>query len=185
MEHKILDTGMGALDAHRYAGFWVRVGASLIDMLVLIPFYILVFYSVFWVKSLPLTLLGIILSALYKPVLEATKSATFGKMAVDIKVIDEDGGKISMVQSLIRNSPWIISAAIRTVTQVMLLSDEDYLEAEGFMESSLVAQNAGVSNVSNIFSIIMIIMVVFVAFTAKKQGLHDMMAGTYVVEKRT
>ena len=152
-------------------------------MLVLIPLYALVFYSVFWIKSLPLALLGIVLSALYKPVLEATKSATFGKMAIDIKVIDEDGGKISMVQSLIRNSPWIISAAISTVTQVMLLSDEDYLDAEGFMESSLVAQNTGMSNISNIFSIIMLIMVLFVAFTAKKQGLHDMMAGTYVVDK--
>lgn len=183
MENEILDSGMMPQTTNQYGGFWIRVGASLVDFLILLPVYGLFVYAIYFQKSLLLSMLGLFLAGAYKPFLEATKSATFGKMAAKLKVVNADNQSISVQQALIRNSPWIISSALSIATYFLLFQNPDFLDAEGFLEMSQATEESSLSMISQLFSFVILIVVVVVAFTAKKQGLHDMMADTYVVRQ--
>jgi uncharacterized RDD family membrane protein YckC len=120
-----------------YAGFWMRVGAYLIDWLILcIPFTVLIFIPI----------LGIIADIvgvwLYFALQESSPhQATVGKRAMNIYVTDLYGRRLSFGQATGRHFSKIISAIILDIGFIM------------------------------------------VAFTEKKQGLHDMIAGTLVLRK--
>ena len=76
------------LENVEYAGFWIRVGASLIDFLVLLPVVGLSIFNMMSIKSMSLMLVLTIAGAIYKPYFEWKKGATIGKSAVGIKVVN-------------------------------------------------------------------------------------------------
>jgi uncharacterized RDD family membrane protein YckC len=121
----------------QYAGFWRRLGAYLIDLLILlIPLFIL---SRIGNGG---QLLGLVAQWLYFAYQESSEAqATIGKRALGIKVTDEAGDRISFGRATGRYFAKIIS------------------------------------------TIIILIGFIMIAFTRKKQGLHDMIAGTLVVMK--
>jgi uncharacterized RDD family membrane protein YckC len=117
-----------------YAGFWMRVGAYLIDVLILfIPLAILTFVPLIGIVA---NIVGI---WLYFALQESSeRQATIGKRALNIYVTDLQGRRISFGQATGRHFSKIISYLILCIGYMM----------------------AG--------------------FTEKKQGLHDMIAGTLV-----
>ncbi len=153
-----------------YSGFWRRVGASLIDSLVLglvtSPIGGLITISA--ANFSPEAMMGIseeqalammmpviamaavagvvsfIIQMLYFAIMESSKyQATLGKMALGIMVTDTDGMRISFGRALGRNLGKMISSLILMIGYIMI------------------------------------------AFTSRKQGLHDLMAGTLVIKKGT
>jgi len=148
----------------RYAGFWRRIAAALIDgLLVIIASYaitvlclILALVIGFWVAEgevgLVLSmipglffgwLLALLFAWIYYAALESSpKQATVGKMALGMVVTDVEGQRISFLQATGRLLGKIVSALILCVWFIMI------------------------------------------SFTDRKQGLHDMMAGCLVVVKR-
>lgn len=130
-----------------YAGFWKRFAANFIDGLILggIGFVVgallgfafpdITQYS--WVS----TLLGAVIGFFYFTIMESSEhQATFGKRALNIRVTDMKGGRISFGRAAGR----YLAKSLSTLT---------------FFIGYLMA-----------------------AFTEKKQALHDMIAGTLVVE---
>ncbi|MFU0790527.1 RDD family protein [Virgibacillus proomii] len=138
-------------DTYRYAGFWMRFWAYIMDLIVvasingilLTPFKFIndgeVIEMGFW------TLTGIIASIMfYLYFLLMTKKfgQTLGKMIMGIKVIREDGEKLTWNDLLFRE---VIGRFIHRV-----------------------------------FSFLAVLYIV-VAFTKEKQGIHDMIGNTRVV----
>jgi uncharacterized RDD family membrane protein YckC len=91
--------------AYSYSGFWRRVGAAVLDGLILsVPTGIIgavagadqfnagVTYGYAPGVSAALNLLNTVIGVAYYAVLEGTRGQTLGKMAVGIKVVDADGG---------------------------------------------------------------------------------------------
>jgi uncharacterized RDD family membrane protein YckC len=131
-----------------YAGFWRRVAAWILDILIL------------GIVTVPLNLafgdspgsdsmgyspeaqsISTVLGWLYFALMESsTKQATIGKMALGITVTDLEGRRIGFGKATGRYFAKILSALILLI---------------GFL---------------------------MVAFTARKQGLHDILAGTLVVK---
>lgn len=129
----------GYSDEFKYAGFWTRFGAHIIDGLVLLIPYMLII-AIFG-DSVGL-LMSILLCWAYFAYLESSeKQATFGKQALGLIVTDLDGNRLDFTKATIR-----------------------YF-------SKLV------------FGGILLIGYILIGFTEKKQGLHDMIAGTYVVHR--
>lgn len=153
-----------------YSGFWRRVGASLIDSLVLgvvtSPIggimtlgaagfspdammglseeQTLAMMMPIMAMAAVAGLISFIIQMLYFALMESSKyQATLGKMALGIIVTDLEGGRISFGRALGRNLAKIISSLILMIGYIM------------------------------------------VAFTSRKQGLHDLMAGTLVIKKGT
>jgi len=124
--------------ALEYAGFWVRLGAGVIDLLVLgfiVAVIVCVFASpVIWVPS------GLVISVAYWLGFWVWRGQTLGKMAVGIKVIRTDSSPVKLQCALYRFLGYIVSVVTLFV---------------GF---------------------------IWVAFDARKQGIHDKIADTYVVK---
>ena len=136
-----------------YAGFWLRVVASLIDSLVagVGAFVIGLVMGVFLLFLFPdlldnpdsdaiFGLVGFLGGLAYFGIMESSsKQATLGKMAMGLKVTDLDGQRIGLVKAINRNLGKIISYVLLGI---------------GFFMAG---------------------------FTKKKQGLHDKMVATLVV----
>lgn len=134
-----------------YVGFWARVGASLIDsillMIVILPPLVAIYgWEYFDAEATGLVagpadfVISWVLPAVAVLGFWLYKQATPGKMAVSARVVDEDtGDTISVGQSVIRYLAYIIS----TIPLCL-----------GFL---------------------------WIAFDSKKQGWHDKLAGTVVV----
>jgi len=144
--------------AIRYGGFWIRVVAAIIDAILLG----IVVFPVLGILGLSIGLAGSQVSMpeigvhlvrgivgwvlfmgagwLYEAGLESSsKQATVGKMALGLKVTDEDGRRISFARASARYFSKILSRMILLIGYIM------------------------------------------VGFTQRKQGLHDMIAGTLVI----
>lgn len=151
---------------YNYAGFWVRVGASVLDTLIILPvIYGIDFLIYKALKPFDMTYIEYLLSPdtvgmewstyntlsilctmlfvlIYYSVLTSSKQATFGKMAFGLKVVGENGEGVSFGRSVARYLSYCLSS-------------------------------------------ILYVGLIMVAFTPKKQALHDYICKTYVVHKQT
>lgn len=126
-----------------YAGFWKRVGATLLDGIIVSLPIGLVAGMIFGNEEMIYSnLFTFVLGLLYKTLMESSiKQATLGKMIVGIRVADLNGDRISFGRAVGRYFAAIVSAIILFI---------------GFMMAG---------------------------WTSKKQTLHDIIAGTLVVNK--
>ena len=141
-------------DAPEYAGFWIRVGASLIDTVLVVcltlPLLIAIYgWSYFDTAQTSLStgiadfLLSYVLPAVAVIVFWMYRQATPGKMMLSLKVIDEKtGGPLSLGQSIGRYLSYFVAA---------------------------IPLGVGI---------------IWVALDSRKQGWHDKMAGTLVVHTK-
>ena len=138
-------SGVAATTA--YAGFWKRVGAWIIDVIIVSVVQGIVGAIIGGLSDTGATLatnvVGFMIGLLYGAGMESSsKQATLGKMALGIVVTDMEGNRITFMRATGRYFAKIISAFILLIGFIM------------------------------------------VAFTRRKQGLHDLMAGTLVVNGR-
>jgi uncharacterized RDD family membrane protein YckC len=148
MNDQILDSPINRTGELQYAGFWIRVAATLIDSLILgcvigvavgISFALAGSADGAVGAVILIYLVAIVGGVGYYVVLESSaKQATFGKQAMGIKVGKQDGERITAMNALGRTLGRWLSGAIFYIGYIM------------------------------------------VAFDAKKQGLHDKLANTYV-----
>ena len=137
-----------------FKGFWIRLVASFIDGIILLILIILlasISLVIFGAALgegvgvgmfLLVFILASIATILYKPIMEASEyQGTVGKYALGMKVVDQNGQRITMTSSFLRTILYIIGA-------------------QGFL---------------------LCLGVVMIGFTEYKQGLHDILANTYVV----
>ena len=119
-----------------YAGFWVRFIAYLIDSIVLfivqsiinLLFGFPIFSDTQNIENLGMSATSIIInlsiSALYFALFESSSHmATIGKMALDLKVVKEDGTQLSFLNALGRYFGKIISAVILLIGFIMAAFD--------------------------------------------------------------
>ena len=167
----------------RPAGFWIRVGASIIDGLVFIPIPILAFWNMLSLRNTTMLVLLAIPGFLYKPFMEAYFGATLGKMSCGIKVIDAEGKKLSLFTAYIRAFPFLMASGVDLARQIVLYSSEQFQAASSWVEASQVRTETFLDFVSPIVSLLLLVDCVFVAFTFRKRALHDMLAESFCVYK--
>lgn len=143
---KIVSRPSGTLD---YAGFWKRLGASVVDSLVLLIPLIAIIFVASALDNSPLSPIlfgsGILGALLYYPLMESSSSqATVGKIAAGIIVTNLRGDRISFARALMR-------MVLKTVV--------------------------------NAINVVALINAIVIGTSARKQGLHDMMAGTLVLNR--
>lgn len=145
-----------------YSGFWIRVGAYLIDALILAFAGAVVGGIVGVVMGVGMAAggsaesdivasanlvgnaIGLVMGMLYFTLMESSaRRGTIGKIAVGIEVSDEQGRQLSFGRALGRYFAKFVSAIIMGIGYLM------------------------------------------VGWTERKQGLHDMIAGTLVTRKGT
>ncbi len=135
-----LEEGQSVVKQYRYAGFWIRFAAKIIDGIILgiisLPLNILAGFmpvlmgdkngaiSIFLVVWLLSTALGILIACSYNGLLLWKKGATLGKMACGIKVINADGSDgISLGKGVGRYFAEMLSGVIIYIGYLMVAFD--------------------------------------------------------------
>jgi len=167
----------------RPAGFWIRVGAYLVDSLVFIPIILLSLWNTFSLRSPAVLVLIAVPGFIYKPVMESFFGATLGKMSCKIKVIDAKGKKLSLFCAYIRAFPFLMAAGVGLASQLVLFSSPQFQAATSWVEASQVKTETFLDFVSPLVSLLILIDCVVVAFTFRKRALHDMLAESFCVYK--
>ncbi|UCE50432.1 MAG: RDD family protein [Phycisphaerales bacterium] len=167
----------------RPAGFWIRVGAWIIDALVFLPIGILGFWNTRSLKSTTVLILIALPGLIYKPFMEAFFGATLGKMACGIKVIDANGKKLSLVGAYVRYFPFLIQTGVNLAGQLILFASEQFQSATSMMELSQAQQGNPLSLLGTLVNVLVVIECVVAAFTFRKRALHDMLAESFCVYK--
>ncbi len=133
----------------QYGGFWIRLGAYLIDFVIMIPVAFIIFAvtgtsfseAAAGASTSVTDLLNFVVGIAYFVGFESSSwQATPGKKALGLIVTDSNGSRITVPRAIGRYFAKILSALILLIGFIM------------------------------------------VAFTDRKQGLHDMIAGTLVVK---
>jgi len=183
MSYSTLDEGqLGKLHTVQFAGFGPRIVATIVDILVLIPFIVLGAYNATGWKSIPIMLAGAILSNAYKPYMEWQYGATLGKMAAKVKVVNEELAPISLEQAIVRYFPWLISMAISLVLNIQVYSSPGFQRINNFFELGPYMQTFPLQTASSVFGFIFLGLVLYFVFDSRKQGLHDKAARTYCIK---
>jgi len=107
------------MENHKFAGFWIRVAAALVDSIILQVGLALLFIPIILVfgmdylekDNLSFDLFLFFLGILYYVIPTASKyQATLGKKIVGIYVINNDGTRISIANSIGRYFAYILSS---------------------------------------------------------------------------
>jgi uncharacterized RDD family membrane protein YckC len=175
---------IGAATGVKYSGFWPRVGASILDMLILAPItFGLSYYNVVSGKSLLILIAGNIVAIGYKPFMEFREGATFGKKALNIKVVNLQLEKADLGEVLTRNVFHIAGAVISLFFSIMIFMQPGFDEITGFMDYSRFSQQfKGAQYAQWIIGLITLVDVIMLIADSRKRSLHDRIANTYVIE---
>lgn len=120
---------VNSTQTNSYAGFWIRVGAVIIDGII-INIVLAIIGGVFVFSSyknnsalsnfLLVQSVPFLIWIFYYPFMESQSGATFGKKILRIKVINVNGEPVSFLRSLLRNLAKIISAFIFMIGFIMV-----------------------------------------------------------------
>lgn len=112
----------------QYAGFWIRTGAYLIDTIIIYAVNFVIGYGLsdllYEVPAL-ITVIGLGVGICYFAFMESSQyQATLGKMAVGIKVGDQDGDQIGIANAIGRYFGKMISGLLLGIGFMMVGWDE-------------------------------------------------------------
>ncbi len=170
-----------------FAKFWTRFGAFMTDGLITIIIILPVtYFNVIQWKVPWVFILTSIITIIYKPFMEYRYGATLGKMAVGIKVVGHQFMKVTLKEELRRVSFYLVPSIIQQIlTLKFYFSDQlDSIHQYKDYNDFIVSTNPALF----ILNIIVIFLLVAdtITFLSNNQNrsLHDIYAGTYVIENR-
>ena len=167
----------------KYAGFWIRIGAMLLDGLCMLPLTLFTFFNILSIKSLPIAIITPFIYLAYKVLLEYKYGATLGKMICKIRVVNIQHQPITLTESLVRNLPIILSTLLSIATSYITFTSEGFADITSFIEyGTYTATLTLVTLFNRLFGGLYIADGICLIANSKKQALHDTIAGTYVIE---
>lgn len=173
-----------------FAGFWKRLGAAIIDIIVFIP----VMFISYYIQSI--SMLNAILTTILAPLYYAyiiffhyKFGATIGKMVVGIQITLPNGHKIGLKEAVLRSSVEIVITCFVVTAQLIALKQADpdiYLNA-GWGDRAkyimlLLPTWYGLINLLNqlwFWSEFIVLL-----FNKRKRAIHDFIAGTVVIKQK-
>jgi len=174
-----------------YAGFWKRLSAGIIDMLVMIPIMVITHFtqSISIVSSMITLVIMAVLGIVYTIFFHYHFGATIGKMVVGIKITRPDGSKISLTQAVLRSSIDIGFCIVMVISQLIALNYADpeiYLNAGPIDRAKyiLLLYPAWYSTVRSASELWTWSEFIVLLFNKRKRAIHDFIAGTIVIKKQ-
>ncbi len=168
-----------------YKGFYPRLGAFLLDTLFVgIPVALASYYNLNDLRSFWLWLVLTFISIAYKPFLEGAYGATWGKMILQMRVVDYNGEPINTFQALLRSIFTISQGIINIPIYYFIFHDHVLLATDGFFEFNTVLNDrfSALSIISSITSAILVVEVLLLVTDPPYwRSLHDRIAKTTVV----
>jgi uncharacterized RDD family membrane protein YckC len=182
LDQPLIQTDQNAI---KYGGFWPRLGALLIDGVVLAPVSIGVSYfnMTSWKSSMLLVVITLV-SVAYKPFLEFNYGATLGKMALKLKVVNLQYGKADLGEILARNIFHIVPALFTLFFSINIYNDPEFASVTGFMEySTFTRKFTALQFISVASGLITIVDGIILLADKHSRSLHDKIGQTCVIDQ--
>jgi len=166
------------IQRHPYAGFWRRVGSTLLDLLVLVVPSVVIYIVAF--RAFAGRYAGTANQLLWQPfsvayyVIGNGLGGTFGKRWLGLRVVDATGAVPGMRRTVIRA---ILPYGLSLVTILMGELADRWL-ASG---SPTLVHAALVSALALLVWLTLLLDTLWMIWDPRKQTLHDKLAGTFVV----
>ena len=169
-----------------FAKFWPRLGAYLLDgMIVTVVTLPIAYLNVTSWKLTALFIFTSILELSYKPFMEYQFGATLGKMAAGIQVVGRQFEKVSLSEEIKRVSFYLFPGALQALFALRIYFKTEFGSITRFNEYNqyvLEMNPAAVWLVVIVFILFIADLIVFLS-NENHRSLHDLYAGTYVIEK--
>jgi len=189
MKNELLPKRFPGLNGEVYAGFWIRVAAKLVDVIIMLPVIVLLMYvnslskSAYFYAIIPSLLVNII----YEVVLVKIYGGTPGKLIMGIKIIQKNGDDIDWRAACYRYSVEFFLAILGVYVMILTLNmiDDATYTSLGFLKrSQLLADINPIPNKvqSWLNGAWIIIGLIVLVFNARKRSTHDFIAGTVVIK---
>ncbi|WP_379154841.1 RDD family protein [Paenibacillus sp. sgz5001063] len=168
------------LVASEFVGFWKRVLISIVDVLVLLlPAYLInkffVWATEYYHSAIPLFIQFALLGA-FNIYMVVKYGGTPGKLLLKVRIINADGQLPSVKQALIRYSIYILNSLLAVIMSLSAYDNLSFFSNGGEWLPLVIGMNA-------FLGFVIIIDCLCVAFLKNNRAVHDLMAGTYVVDK--
>lgn len=191
MTKKIIPLTIDGINESIYAGFWLRLGSLLLDLLILLPMIFLTLYinslskNVFYFTILP----NLLFHFWYSIYLVKKYGGTPGKIIAGIKVLKTDGTDVTWREAILRQAvAFSLTIYIYIITIVALLeADTKYYESLDWMTKQhylmtltpmLFSIHSWLSNLWTYSELFVLL------FNKRKRALHDFMANTVIVRTK-
>jgi uncharacterized RDD family membrane protein YckC len=171
----------------RYSTFWDRFGASLLDgFLMLGATMPLTYFNITNWKIPSLYILIGLFSVLYKPFLEYRYGATWGKMIVGLRVVGHGFGKITLREELRRVSFYLVPSLLQHGLTTVSYYSAAFRSSNNYQEfnSYIINANPSILWLNGIVFVLLIVDTITFFSTSPNRALHDIYAGTYVIQRR-
>jgi uncharacterized RDD family membrane protein YckC len=170
-----------------FAKFWTRFGAYLLDGLITIIIILPVtYFNVIQWKVPWIFILTSLITIVYKPFMEYKYGATLGKMAVGIQVVGNQFQKVTLKEVLRRVSFYLVPNIIQQILTLNVYFSNQLNSIRHYKDYSefIVSTNPALY-ILNIIVIVLLVADTITFFSNdQNRSLHDIYAGTYVIEKR-
>lgn len=171
-----------------FAKFWVRAGAYILDGIIITIFTLIInAINIANFKSFIIYLPVAIIAIFYKPFMESKYDATFGKMALNLKVTDKNFNRINFTQSLERSIILIFPAILFVPIYYFAFNNPNLVQSTDVFEFArgLAFEYPIQSWISNLGFLVIIVDIIFLLTdqTKTQRSLHDRIAETYVIVK--
>lgn len=184
-----MHTTMSSLDQLRYAGFWSRLGALLLDVLIMLPLSALVLWGSerYRLFDLYYFVPGTLFSLFYGVYLVRRFGGTPGKLIVGVRIRKVSGEPVGYREAFLRYLPEFLLGTLMSVAlliSVFHISDSEYYTLS-FMERAkrMIELAPPWYKPLQIIQNVWVWGELIVLLTnRKRRALHDYIAGTVVVQ---
>lgn len=170
-----------------YSKFWDRLGAFLLDgcIVVAITLPVTYFNITSWKIPALYVVVGLI-STLYQPFLECRFGATLGKMIVGLEVVGHDFEKITVSEEVKRVSFYLFPAILQHIITAPFYFSTAFDSISSYREFNrhVAANSPSLLWISGIVFVLLFADTVAFFVNQPNRALHDVYAGTNVIEKR-
>lgn len=182
LDQPLIDTNRATV---RYGGFWKRFAATLIDGIVLTPVTLgISYFNVINWKNPSVFIAVSLVCLVYKPVMEYMYGATLGKMALKLKVVNQDLEMANGAKILFRNIFNLVPSILTLVMTLPVYYDPEFGSVSGFMEYTAFTRSyASLQVISMLSGLITIVDGIVLMADQKSRSLHDKIAGTLVIDR--
>ena len=173
----------------RYAGFWVRLAARLIDLIVLSPVIFLDYWLARQTVTLAVVAAGgyLVVAQAYEICLVALKGGSVGKLVLGLRIVCLDGRPAGWRESFLRRSVDLVLATLALVGRLpslVLVSPQQYASL-----TSAAARNAlrysvaypWYRPVEGLLVTWLLVDAGTLLFNDRRRAIHDFIAGTVVL----
>jgi uncharacterized RDD family membrane protein YckC len=170
-----------------YSKFWDRFGAFLLDGCLVLAFTLPVSYFNVTVWKMPTlyVLIGLI-TMLYKPFMECRYGATVGKMMVRLEVVGRDFEKITISEEIKRVSFYLFPAILQHIITLPLYFSTVFSTISDYraFNHQMMLSNPSLHWITGIVIVLLAADTISFFMNQPNRALHDIYAGTNVIERR-